>query len=471
MRMTAMTAHPAPFLILGITVCGVLSAPPVLAADDLRLSIGRVVFSMKANGEWTGFAVRGERVLLERGGVVIYASSPGNTLLDERAASTRGGMRSVSATREPLFEGTRGGVRSPSLEPDDDHDGHIDEDAWDRNDNDGDGEVDEDFAAIGDEMAVAVYGSREITVRQENYAWSLPHIDGMVASTIVISNAGSDAVRHARIGIELEVGSGLGVGTGPMIEGLGRSVATNAAFVERHVVFDNAERGLAALFFASRSAITPGATSAVTWEIRGDRDRIVAVSPDFGDLAPGSSATVYVALVALPSDDLKAARAIRNARRTIVGDGKTRFIPPPVSRMAQGDDTGGYRDSGGQSVTGDDADPFWTTPGKLAETLIVGSPNPFRDAVSIDYEIPSRVTDEDGVEHVLDDSGHPTSVKVYNVAGRLVATLVDQPQSPGRYRTDWIARNEDGATVASGVYYVKLQIGKRSVTMRMVQLK
>jgi hypothetical protein len=333
--------------------------------------------------------------------------------------------------------------------------------------------VDEDFAAIGDEMTVAIYGSRNhdaITVRQENYAWSLPHIDGMVASTIVITNSGSHAIRHARIGIELEVGSGLGVGAGPMIEGLGRAVTANAAFVERHVVFDNANRGLAALFFATRSALAPGATSAVGWEIRGDRNRIVAVSPDFGDLAPGASATVYAALVALPADDLKAARAIRNAHRTVVGNGKSRFIPPPV-RTAQGDDIGDSRVAGRPSAYGSADDPFWSTAGRLSETLLVGSPNPFRDAVSIDYEIPSHVVDDDGVEHVLLDAGHSTSVKVYNVAGRLVATLVDEPHAPGKYRTEWIARDEDGAALASGVYYVKLEIGKRSVTMRMVQLK
>ena len=81
------------------------------------------------------------------------------------------------------------------------------------------------------------------------------------------------------------------------------------------------------------------------------------------------------------------------------------------------------------------------------------------------------MVDEDGVEHVLDGSVQPTSVRVYNVAGRLVATLVDQPHSPGQYRVAWTARGEDGASLASGVYYVKLQIGKRSVTMRMVQLK
>jgi hypothetical protein len=121
--------------------------------------------------------------------------------------------------------------------------------------------------------------------------------------------------------------------------------------------------------------------------------------------------------------------------------------------------------------SGGGIDPFWNTPGKLLETLVVGSPNPFRDAIAIDYEVPERAVDEDGVEHVLSGASVSTSVKVYNVAGRLVATLVDTEHAPGRYRTGWTAHNDTGETVASGVYYVKLTIGRRSVTQRMVQLK
>jgi hypothetical protein len=454
----------------------VVAPASVAVAGDatLHLSPGRVSFTMKANGEWTGFGVRGERALVQHGGVVIYTSRPGSPILDERARSTNGGMRGVNATEESLFEGTRGGVRYPSLEPDDDHDGRVDEDAWDRADNDNDGEVDEDFAAIGDEMVVAIYGTRGdggVTVRQENYAWSLPHIDGMVASTIVVTNSGTRPVAHARIGLELKAGSGLDIGDAPTIEGLERTAATSSAFVERIVVFDNADHGLAALFLVLRSAVTAGATSAVAWEIRGDRDRVIAVSPDVGDLAPGASVSIYFALVALPADDLKAARAIHNAQRTVAGDGPSRFIPPPVSLMARGADDaylGGAESSAQREGFND---PFWSTAGKLQETLLVGSPNPFRDAISIDYEIPARAKDEDGVEHELPGSGLAASVKVYNVAGRLVATLVDQPHTPGKYRTGWVARDEAGNTVASGVYYVKLQIGRRSMTMRMVQLK
>lgn len=471
-----MPAPSARTLVFAISVCCLLHASFAIADEraDIHLSPGRVSFTMKSNGEWTGFGVRGERPLIERGGVVVYASHPGNTLLDERASSARGGMRAMDATHEALFEGMRGGTRYPALQPDDDSDGRVDEDAWDKTDNDNDGQTDEDFAAIGDEMTVAIYGTRgdrSITVRQECYAWSLPHIDGMVASTIVVINSGAKAVPHARIGVDLDAGPGLVVGNAPAIEGLERP-SRDGTFVERQVVFEDRDRGLAAVFLVRRSALTTGATSAVSWDVRGERDRITVLSPDVGELAPGASVTINVALVALPADDLKAARAIRNAYRTVVGDGTSRFIPPPVS-LTRGDDVrmGGHDSAATGAAQGGFHDPFWTTSGKLQETLLVGSPNPFRDAISIEYEIPARATDEDGVEHDLPASGQMASVKVYNVQGRLVATLVDQPHTVGKYRAGWVARDDEGHAVASGVYYVKLQIGKRSVTMRMVQLK
>jgi len=57
------------------------------------------------------------------------------------------------------------------------------------------------------------------------------------------------------------------------------------------------------------------------------------------------------------------------------------------------------------------------------------------------------------------------------VAGRLVSTLIEATHGPGRYETNWAAQDAAGSTVASGVYYVKLQIGQRYITKRVVQLK
>jgi len=464
-----MNSRLAPVAVFAFLGWGLFPAG-VVRADNatVRLSPGRVQFTMKTNGEWTGFGIRGERPLLERGGVVILSGRTDSALLDERAAAVRGGMRAIRGTGELLFEGMRGGARYPSINPDDDNDGRIDEDPWDKIDNDGDGQVDEDFAAIGDEMSVTIYGTRgdaALRVRQECYAWSLPNLDGMVASTIVVTNDGTRPVPRAHLGVDLEAATDLEPGDPPVIETSRSTSALDAAFLERQLVFSDDNRGLAVLLLIPRVLLTGGA-----WEVHNDHNRVQAVSPELGDLAPGASVTLYVALVSLPGDDLKAAHAIHSAHRTIVGDGTARFIPPPVSLTAREDaDAGHSLVAPAARETGSDA--FWNTPGKLQETLITGSPNPFHDSMTIDFEVPRRAVDEEGIEHVLDGSPRETSVRIYNVTGRLVATLMDEERSPGRYRVGWTARDADGASMASGVYYVKLQIGKRSVTMRMVQIK
>jgi hypothetical protein len=117
-----------------------------------------------------------------------------------------------------------------------------------------------------------------------------------------------------------------------------------------------------------------------------------------------------------------------------------------------------------------EADAYWKTPGKLARELLTGSPNPFRNSTTITYEVPSLIEQADG--SILQSSGaRATTVKIYNVSGRLVSILVEESLSPGRYSIDWAAVDESGNAVASGVYYVRLRIEKRSTTHRLILLK
>ena len=127
-------------------------------------------------------------------------------------------------------------------------------------------------------------------------------------------------------------------------------------------------------------------------------------------------------------------------------------------------------DQQSEKVDGISEAQYWSRPGKLDMALLTGSPNPFRDATTIFYEVPASVSDEDGTALNFFNPIH-TSVKIYNVAGRLVSILVDTIHTPGRYNTQWNAVDESGSGVASGVYYIKLQIGKKHVTKRLIQLK
>ncbi len=127
-------------------------------------------------------------------------------------------------------------------------------------------------------------------------------------------------------------------------------------------------------------------------------------------------------------------------------------------------------DAGRTVALGEDAELFWRTPGRLEQDLLSSSPNPFRDATTIYYEIPALIEEEDGTR--LETSGVlDISVKVYNVRGRLVNMLVENVVGPGVYSTGWQAVDEHGNAVASGVYYVRLQIGKKYLTERLILLK
>jgi len=86
------------------------------------------------------------------------------------------------------------------------------------------------------------------------------------------------------------------------------------------------------------------------------------------------------------------------------------------------------------------------------------SPNPFNPATVIVYHVPeappARLT-----------------LKVFDLQGRLVRTLVNEVREPGTYSVFWNATDEAGRKVASGVYLYRLQAGGRAQTRKMVLLK
>ena len=90
--------------------------------------------------------------------------------------------------------------------------------------------------------------------------------------------------------------------------------------------------------------------------------------------------------------------------------------------------------------------------------LFQNYPNPFNPSTSIKYFIAGE-----GLSEV--------SLKIYNVAGQLVKTLVNEEKNPGEYREIWNGRNEKGEDVASGVYFYKLKVLDYVETKKMVLLR
>jgi photosystem II stability/assembly factor-like uncharacterized protein len=88
-------------------------------------------------------------------------------------------------------------------------------------------------------------------------------------------------------------------------------------------------------------------------------------------------------------------------------------------------------------------------------------PNPFNPSTKIRFQVPYR----EGWQRNADGVGFVT-LKVFDITGKEVATLVNEQLQPGTYETDWNA-----SAFSSGVYFYKIEAGKYTETKRMLLLK
>lgn len=78
-------------------------------------------------------------------------------------------------------------------------------------------------------------------------------------------------------------------------------------------------------------------------------------------------------------------------------------------------------------------------------------PNPFNPVTSISYQIA--------------EAGK-VNISVFNMAGQLVETLVNEQRTPGSYSVVWNAND-----VSSGIYFYKLTTGNKTFTKKMLLIK
>ena len=116
-------------------------------------------------------------------------------------------------------------------------------------------------------------------------------------------------------------------------------------------------------------------------------------------------------------------------------------------------DTGSYSisflKSGGVTGVEDALDP--------ARVLFLPvSPNPFSGPVQLVFSLPGE---------------NWVRLRVFDLHGALVRTVLDQRLQAGRYARSWDGRDRQGAMVASGVYYAELRVGAKVMTRKMVRMR
>jgi len=94
-----------------------------------------------------------------------------------------------------------------------------------------------------------------------------------------------------------------------------------------------------------------------------------------------------------------------------------------------------------------------------ALSLAPNRPNPFSSTTLITYAIPEGA------------AGSRVTVKIFDVAGRVVNELVDAARPAGIYRVSWNGSDQAGRPVAPGVYFCRLSTIREARTQRIVFLR
>ncbi len=82
------------------------------------------------------------------------------------------------------------------------------------------------------------------------------------------------------------------------------------------------------------------------------------------------------------------------------------------------------------------------------------APNPFRNQVDINYSI---------------EEEQLVNIKVIDLFGKELVTLVDSQQGPGAHTVRWNGNSVQGAPVPAGIYMVRIQHGKQLNTLKIVK--
>lgn len=88
--------------------------------------------------------------------------------------------------------------------------------------------------------------------------------------------------------------------------------------------------------------------------------------------------------------------------------------------------------------------------------ILQNYPNPFNPETSIQYQLPAA-------SHVV--------LRIYNLNGQEVKTLIEQPLPAGYYQVEWNGRNNSGQKVTSGVYILKIIAGEFVQAKKMILIQ
>jgi flagellar hook assembly protein FlgD len=92
--------------------------------------------------------------------------------------------------------------------------------------------------------------------------------------------------------------------------------------------------------------------------------------------------------------------------------------------------------------------------------LISAYPNPFNSQVNIGINLPASLLTKD------------VTFRIYNILGEAIKTFqADYLQNSGKYQFTWDGRNEEGASVSSGIYFFVVTTPEKNYSVKLLLMK
>ena len=108
--------------------------------------------------------------------------------------------------------------------------------------------------------------------------------------------------------------------------------------------------------------------------------------------------------------------------------------------------------------------------GDLVTVALHGQGNALPNTFALEQNYPNPFNPETQIEFSLPQSGR-VELTIYNVLGRRVKDLVSGEKPAGTHTVVWDGTDADGRSVASGVYFYRLQAGSETLSRKMMLLK
>ncbi len=109
---------------------------------------------------------------------------------------------------------------------------------------------------------------------------------------------------------------------------------------------------------------------------------------------------------------------------------------------------------------------FWGRPWSL--TAVDGNPVVYRNALFQNY--PNPFNPSTTIEYSLEGTG-AARIVIFSVDGRRIRTLDGGVKPPGVHRAIWDGKNDHGPSVATGIYFHRLEAGRFAAVKKMILIR